>query len=161
MIPTSTRIYLGCIAGAISVLVFRQSTLQLLFWLGLAPPAAFRVAAVRRAHRCQQHLLGCGLWWHIRGVRFPLAAAARGEGVAGRPFCHAHELVRCSSAGGTPGGVLLAGVAVAPIRRRLLHVGHWRHHDPAASSSARAYRWPLCLGSPTPCDLTPAPAARA
>ncbi|HEY1412975.1 MAG TPA: hypothetical protein VGF36_12590 [Rhodopila sp.] len=41
-----TRIFLGCIAGAISVLVFHQTTLQLLFWSGLAPQAAFRVAVV-------------------------------------------------------------------------------------------------------------------
>ena len=41
-----TRIFLGCIAGAIAVLVFHQTTLQLLFWCGLAPQAAFRVAVV-------------------------------------------------------------------------------------------------------------------
>jgi hypothetical protein len=42
-----TRIFLGCIAGAIAVLVFHQSTLQLFFWFGLAPQAAFRVAVVQ------------------------------------------------------------------------------------------------------------------
>jgi hypothetical protein len=42
-----TRIFLGCIAGAIAVLVFHQTTLQLLFWCGLAPQAAFRVAVVQ------------------------------------------------------------------------------------------------------------------
>src|SRR5258708_2137738 len=41
-----TRIFLGCIAGAIAVLVFHQTTLQLFFWFGLAPQAAFRVAVV-------------------------------------------------------------------------------------------------------------------
>jgi hypothetical protein len=46
MIPLSNRIFLGCIAGAISVLVFHQTTLQMFFWLGLAPQAAFRVAVV-------------------------------------------------------------------------------------------------------------------
>jgi hypothetical protein len=40
------RIFLGCIAGAISVLVFHQTTLQLFFWAGLAPRAAFRFAVV-------------------------------------------------------------------------------------------------------------------
>jgi hypothetical protein len=40
------RIFLGCIAGAISVLVFHQTTLQLFFWSGLAQQAAFRVAVV-------------------------------------------------------------------------------------------------------------------
>jgi hypothetical protein len=41
-----TRIFLGCIAGAIAVLVFHQTTLQLLFWCGLAPQAAFRIGVV-------------------------------------------------------------------------------------------------------------------
>ena len=40
------RIFLGCIAGAIAVLVFHQTTLQLFFWAGLAPQAAFRFAVV-------------------------------------------------------------------------------------------------------------------
>jgi hypothetical protein len=46
MAHSSTRLFLGCIAGAIAVLVFHQTTLQLFFWLGLAPQAAFRVAVV-------------------------------------------------------------------------------------------------------------------
>lgn len=41
-----TRIFLGCIAGAIAVLMFHQTTLQALFWCGLAPHAAFRIAVV-------------------------------------------------------------------------------------------------------------------
>ena len=40
------RIFLGCIAGAVAVLVFHQTTLQLFFWAGLAPQAAFRFAVV-------------------------------------------------------------------------------------------------------------------
>ena len=46
MTRSSTRIFLGGIAGAISVLVFHQTVLQLFFWCGLAPQAAFRVAVV-------------------------------------------------------------------------------------------------------------------
>jgi hypothetical protein len=46
MARSSTRIFLGAIAGAISVLVFHQTTLQLFFWFGLAQQAAFRVAVV-------------------------------------------------------------------------------------------------------------------
>jgi hypothetical protein len=46
MLPASKTIFLGCIAGAIAVLTFHQTTLQLYFWLGLAPQAAFRVAVV-------------------------------------------------------------------------------------------------------------------
>ncbi|HET6308821.1 MAG TPA: hypothetical protein VFG12_16645 [Rhodopila sp.] len=41
-----TRVFLGCIAGALAVLVFHQTTLQAFFWFGLAPQAAFRVAVV-------------------------------------------------------------------------------------------------------------------
>ncbi len=36
----------GCVAGALAVLVFHQTTLQLFFWLGWAPQAAFRIAQV-------------------------------------------------------------------------------------------------------------------
>jgi ABC-type uncharacterized transport system permease subunit len=46
MYPASKPVFLGCIAGAISVLVFHQTTLQLCFWFGLAQQAAFRVAVV-------------------------------------------------------------------------------------------------------------------
>ena len=46
MTTPSTRIFLGCVAGAVSVLLFHQTSLQILFWLGLAPQAAFRVAHV-------------------------------------------------------------------------------------------------------------------
>ncbi len=42
----STRVFLGVVAGALSVLLFHQTTLQLFFWLGLAPNAAFRLALV-------------------------------------------------------------------------------------------------------------------
>jgi hypothetical protein len=45
-----TRIFLGCVAGALSVLVFHQTTLQIFFWLGWAPVAAFRVAQVPPFH---------------------------------------------------------------------------------------------------------------
>jgi hypothetical protein len=42
----STRVFLGSAAGALSVLLFHQTTLQLFFWIGWAPHAAFRVALV-------------------------------------------------------------------------------------------------------------------
>jgi hypothetical protein len=46
MTRASTRVFLGCVAGALSVLLFHQTTLQLFFWLGWAPQAAFRIAHV-------------------------------------------------------------------------------------------------------------------
>jgi ABC-type uncharacterized transport system permease subunit len=42
----STRVFLGCIAGALAMLVFHQMTLQVCFWLGWASHAAYRVAHV-------------------------------------------------------------------------------------------------------------------
>lgn len=42
----STRVFLGSLAGALAVLVFHQTTLQVFFWLGLSPQAAFRIAQV-------------------------------------------------------------------------------------------------------------------
>jgi hypothetical protein len=50
MITPSSRVFLGCIAGAIAALVFHQTTLQIFFWLGLAPQAAFRIAHVPPFH---------------------------------------------------------------------------------------------------------------
>jgi ABC-type uncharacterized transport system permease subunit len=46
----STRVFLGCVAGAISVLVFHQTTLEVFFWFGWAPLAAFRTAQVPPFH---------------------------------------------------------------------------------------------------------------
>ena len=42
----STRIFLGSLAGALAILVFHQTTLQIFFWLGFSPQAAFRIAQV-------------------------------------------------------------------------------------------------------------------
>jgi hypothetical protein len=42
----STRVFLGSVAGALSVLLCHQMTLQMFFWLGWAPNAAFRFALV-------------------------------------------------------------------------------------------------------------------
>jgi hypothetical protein len=46
MPSTSTRIFLGCVAGALAMLMFHQTTLQIFFWCGLTPQAAFRIAHV-------------------------------------------------------------------------------------------------------------------
>ena len=46
MKASSTRVFLGCVAGALAVLLFHQTTLQVFFWLGWAPLAAFRIALV-------------------------------------------------------------------------------------------------------------------
>lgn len=46
MTRPSTRMFLGCVAGAVSILVFHQAALQIFYWLGLAPQAAFRMVRV-------------------------------------------------------------------------------------------------------------------
>jgi hypothetical protein len=50
MTKLPSRVFLGCVAGAIAALVFHQTTLQVFYWLGLAPQAAFRVAHVPPFH---------------------------------------------------------------------------------------------------------------
>jgi len=44
MVTGHTRIFLGYVAGALSTLTFHQMTVQLFFWLGLAPHSAFQIA---------------------------------------------------------------------------------------------------------------------
>ncbi|HBK05234.1 MAG TPA: hypothetical protein DDZ81_05150 [Acetobacteraceae bacterium] len=42
----STRVFLGSLAGALAILVFHQTTLQIFFWFGWTSQAAFRIAQV-------------------------------------------------------------------------------------------------------------------
>lgn len=42
----STRVFLGCVAGALAMLMFHQTTLQVFYWLGLTQHPAFRIAHV-------------------------------------------------------------------------------------------------------------------
>jgi hypothetical protein len=46
MTSAPTRVFLGAAAGALSMLLFHQTTLQAFYWLGLANSAAFRLAIV-------------------------------------------------------------------------------------------------------------------
>jgi hypothetical protein len=46
MNSTSTRIFLGCVAGALAMLMFHQTTLQVFYWCGLTEQSAFRIAHV-------------------------------------------------------------------------------------------------------------------
>jgi hypothetical protein len=46
MKSTSTRIFLGGVAGALAMLMFHQTTLQVFYWFGLAQQSAFRIAHV-------------------------------------------------------------------------------------------------------------------
>src|SRR3954447_26047731 len=42
----STRLFLGLVAGALSMLLFHQTTLQILYWVGAASNPAFRLSIV-------------------------------------------------------------------------------------------------------------------
>ena len=70
MFRTAPRAFLGVIAGAISVLVFHQTTLQALFWLGLAPQAAFRIASVPPFNAPM--VLSVTFWGAVYGAVFAL-----------------------------------------------------------------------------------------
>jgi hypothetical protein len=71
MKASSTRVFLGCVAGALSVLVFHQTTLQMFFWLGWAPLAAFRTAQVPPFHA--PLVASITFWGAIYGGLFGLA----------------------------------------------------------------------------------------
>jgi hypothetical protein len=71
MRSTSTRVFLGCVAGALSILVFHQTTLQIFFWLGWAPMAAFRTAQVPPFHAPM--VASITFWGAIYGGLFSLA----------------------------------------------------------------------------------------
>jgi len=72
MFHISKPIFLGCVAGAISVLVFHQTTLQLLFWLGMAPQAAFRVGVVAPFNAPM--VLSVTFWGAVYGAVFGVLA---------------------------------------------------------------------------------------
>lgn len=70
MKASSTRVFLGCVAGALSILVFHQTTLQIFFWLGWAPLAAFRTAQVPPFHA--PLVASITFWGAIYGAVFGL-----------------------------------------------------------------------------------------
>jgi hypothetical protein len=72
MISFSARIFLGCVAGAIAVLTFHQTALQIFFWLGLAHQAAFRIAQVPPFHAPM--VASITFWGAIYGGVFAWAA---------------------------------------------------------------------------------------
>jgi ABC-type enterochelin transport system permease subunit len=69
---SSTRIFLGSVAGAISVLIFHQTILQVFFWVGLAPQAAFRVAHVPPFN--MPMVVSITFWGAVYGGLFGLVA---------------------------------------------------------------------------------------
>lgn len=73
MITLPSRIFLSCVAGAIAVLIFHQTTLQIFFWLGLAPQAAFRIAHVPPFHAPM--ILSITFWGALYGGLFGWATA--------------------------------------------------------------------------------------
>ena len=74
MYPASKAVFLGCIAGAISILVFHQTTLQIILLVGPGATGGLSGrcrAAVQRTYGRQHHVLGRGL---RRAVWFARAA---------------------------------------------------------------------------------------
>lgn len=72
MYAASTRIFLGSVAGALSILMFHQTTLEAFFWLGLAPNAAFRIAQVPPFHA--PLVVSITFWGAVYGALFAAAA---------------------------------------------------------------------------------------
>lgn len=79
----STRIFLGCVAGALAMLIFHQTTLQFFFWFGINPHQAFRIAHVPPFHL--PLVVSMTIWGALYGglfglvcPRLPHATALRG-----------------------------------------------------------------------------------
>ena len=121
----STRVFLGCVAGALSILVFHQTTLQIFFWLGWAPLAAFRTAQVPPFHA--PLVASITFWGAIYGGVFGLAlpwikGTALAPGHGGRPVRDDPILVRVPAADGASCG---AGLALWPILRSFIAYQMW------------------------------------
>jgi hypothetical protein len=74
MRASSTRIFLGCVAGALAMLVFHQMTLQVFFWLGWSSHAAYRVANVPPFNA--PLVVSITFWGAVYGGIFALLAPA-------------------------------------------------------------------------------------
>jgi hypothetical protein len=125
MAHSSTRIFLGCIAGAISVLVFHQTTLQLFFWLGLAPQAAFRVAVVPPFYAPM--VVSSTFWGAVYGGMFGLLA----------PYLPRPILVRGATAGLC--AMLISWFVVRPLAGHPVAYG-WQI-QPMLRSCAACWMW--------------------
>jgi len=125
MFPAPKRIFLGCIAGAISVLVFHQTTLQLFFWLGMAPQAAFRVAVVPPFHAPM--VVSITFWGAVYGGMLGLLA----------PYLPRPILVRGLLAGLC--AMLIGWFVVRPLAGNPMAFG-W-HVQPMLRSAAASCMW--------------------
>lgn len=67
---TPTRIFLGCVAGALAMLIFHQTTLQAFYWADLTQHPAFRLVEVPPFH--VPLVLSITCWGAIYGGMFGL-----------------------------------------------------------------------------------------
>jgi uncharacterized membrane protein YagU involved in acid resistance len=125
MLPVSKRVILGCIAGALAVLVFHQTTLQVLFWCGLAPQAAFRVANVAPFNAPM--VLSITFWGAVYGGLYGLAL----------PYLPRLMLWRALLAGLF--ALLMSWFVVRPLAGNLIAFG-WQT-APMLRSAAAALMW--------------------
>ncbi len=86
----TNRIFLGGVAGALSVLLFHQTSLQILYWVGLAPQAAFRLAHVPPFN--MPMVVSVTFWGAVYGGIFGLLS----QRLPGRPFWYGLPLGFCA-----------------------------------------------------------------
>ncbi len=121
----STRIFLGCVAGALAMLMFHQTTLEILFWCGFSPQSAFRVANVPPFH--VPMVVSITFWGAIYGGTFAWVATNLPRAL----------LVRSLIAGVF--AILMAWFVVRPLAGHPIAFG-WEY-GPMARSAAANLMW--------------------
>jgi hypothetical protein len=130
MTGAPTRLFLGCVAGAVSVLVFHQMTLQIFFWLGLAPQAAFRVAHVPPFN--MPMVVSLTFWGGVYGALFGLVT----PWLRGPLWLNGLPLGLCA--------MVLAWFVFLPLKGQPVAFG-W-HHEPILRSLAAYGLWGIGTG---------------
>lgn len=124
------RIFLGAAAGALSMLLFHQTTLQVFFLLGLAPHSAFRLVVVP-PFGVPAVVSGC-FWAALIGAGYAAVVQPRGRHawLAGLPLgCVA---------------LLLVWFVVLPLKEQPAAFG-W-HVLPLIRSATASLMWGLGVG---------------
>ena len=121
----STRLFLGFIAGALSVLIFHQITVEALYLLGLAPFSAFRVTPVPPFG--VPLVVNLCFWGGLWGALFSQVALRLPMRiwVAGIALGLTAALVGLFIVAPIKGNPIAAGWQVWPIARSLLINGIW------------------------------------
>lgn len=131
MISAPTRMFLAAAAGALSMLLFHQTTLQVFYWFGFAPSAAFRLAIVP-PFGVPQVVSGCFWAALIAGCGYGALAPRNGR------LAWATGLVLGVV------GLLLAWFVVLPLKGQPAAFG-WQTL-PVIRSAAASLMWGLGVG---------------